>query len=114
MEYPEPFIRIQKNEKSVNMPYMHFHEGYEIYIMFEGSVNYILPDDTYEITDTTFILINPFTIHKKLTKTDSYTTFLINFNANILKKYFTEEAIRKILSPFSKIFLSAFSSLSRP
>ncbi len=112
MEYPEPFIRIQKNEKSVNMPYLHFHEGYEIYIMFEGCVNYILPDDTYEITDATFILINPFTIHKKLTKTDSYTTFLINFNANILKKYFTEEAIKKILSPFSKIPYGKLDALS--
>lgn len=103
MEYPEPFIRLQKEEKSVNMPYMHFHEGYEIYIMIDGAVNYIMPDDTYELSSGTFILINPFTIHKKVTKSDTYTTFLINFNVNILKKYFTEEALKKILTPFSVI-----------
>ncbi|MBE7050943.1 MAG: helix-turn-helix domain-containing protein [Ruminococcaceae bacterium] len=103
MEYPEPFIRLQKSEKSVNMPYLHFHEGHEIYIMIEGAVNYILPDDTYELNSGTFILINPFTIHKKVTKTDVYTTFLINFNSNILKKYFTDEALKKILNPFSTL-----------
>lgn len=103
MEYPEPFIRLQKRENSVNMPYLHFHEGYEIYVMIDGEVNYILPDDTYELSSGTFILINPFTIHKKMSKTDVYTTFLINFNPNILKKYFTDEALKKILSPFSSI-----------
>ncbi|MBO5370998.1 MAG: AraC family ligand binding domain-containing protein, partial [Clostridia bacterium] len=93
MEYPEPFIRLQRQEKSVNMPFLHFHDGYEIYIMIDGKVNYILPEDTYELPSATFLLIKPFTVHKKVTKSDEYTTFLINFNANIIKKYFTEKAI---------------------
>ena len=103
MEYPEPFIRLQRQEKSVNMPFLHFHDGYEIYIMIDGKVNYILPEDTYELPSATFLLIKPFTVHKKVTKSDEYTTFLINFNANIIKKYFTEKAIKQILKPFSTI-----------
>lgn len=103
MEYPEPFIRLQNSQKSVNMPYLHFHEGYEIYIMLDGAVNYLLPYDTYELTSGTFLLINPFTIHKKITKTDAYTTVLINFNINNIKTYFTESAIKQILNPFSSI-----------
>lgn len=103
MEYPKPFIRLQKSEKSVNMPYLHFHEGYEIYIMLDGEVNYILPDDTYRLGSSSFILINPFTIHKKEATTDSYTTILINFNINLIKKYFTDDAIKQIVKPFSTI-----------
>ena len=110
MEYPKPFVRLQKSEKSVNMPYLHFHEGYEIYIMVDGEVNYILPDDTYNLSSGCFILINPFTIHKKEAKTNSYTTVLINFNPNLIKKYFTDDAIKQIVKPFSTIPYGTLSS----
>lgn len=113
MEYPDPFIRLQKSQKSVNMPYLHFHEGYEVYIMLEGNVSYILPDNSYELSNNTFILINPFTIHKKTTNSNAYTTFLINFNLNNLKKYFTDEAIELILRPFSKIPYGKISDENR-
>lgn len=103
MEYPEPFIRLQKDTKSVNMPYLHFHDGYEIYIMIKGKVDYILADDTFELSDACFILINPFVIHKKISNTEKYSTFLVNFNLNTLKECFTDEAIKNILQPFIQL-----------
>ena len=103
MKYPEPFVRFQENTRSVNMPYLHFHEGYEIYIMIKGKVDYLLPDDAYTLEDATFILINPYVIHKKNAMADMYTTFLINFPPTILKKYFTPDAVQDILSPFGTI-----------
>lgn len=103
MKYPEPFVRFQENTRSVNMPYLHFHDGYEIYVMIEGNVDYILSDDSYTLSDATFILINPYVIHKKNATTDVYTTFLINFPGEILKKFFTAETVKDILSPFNTI-----------
>lgn len=103
MKYPRPVVRLQENEKAVNMPYMHFHDGYEIYIMLSGEVDYILTDDTLSLPPQSFLLINPFTIHKKITKTDKCTTFRVNFSEDIIRKHFTPEAADKILSPFKTI-----------
>lgn len=100
VEYPEMFIRFQRDEKSVNMPHLHFHDGYEIYIMLSGKADYILSDEHYPLTDGTFMLVKPLEIHKKNACTEKYTTFLLNFNKKSFSEFFTEEALKTILAPF--------------
>ena len=94
-------IRFQDNTPSVNMPYMHFHVMYEIYILFEGNVQFLFPDKTYNLTNGSFILISPYDVHKKIAISENYTTFLLEFTESELLEYFTKEATGEILSPFS-------------
>jgi len=94
-------IRFQNNIRSANMPYMHFHVMYEIYILFEGSVRYLFPDKSYDLTGASFILINPYDVHKKIALSETYTTFLIEFTEADLLNLFTKEGTHEILSAFS-------------
>lgn len=94
-------IRFQDNTPSVNMPYMHFHVMYEIYILFDGEVRFLFPDKTYNLSGASFILISPYDVHKKIAISERYTTFLIEFTESELLEFFTKEATHEILAPFS-------------
>lgn len=94
-------IRFQDNVPSFNMPCMHFHTMYEIYILFDGHVQYLFPDKTYDMLGGSFILISPYDTHRKISISESYTTLLLEFTEAELLEYFTKEATHEILSPFS-------------
>ncbi len=109
MEYPQIFLRFQEGIESVSMPHLHYHDGYEIYIMLDGEANYILSDKTFSLYSNTFILVNPYVIHKKIAISKSYTTILVNFNNKMLERYFAPQAIKNILKPYTDNIFGALS-----
>ncbi len=83
------------------MPDLHYHHSYEIYLLAKGKKTYLIDDSLYEISEGDVILIPPMKLHKTLGK-EEYSRYLITFSDNYLNTYFTEEAKKLLLECFNK------------
>ena len=82
------------------MPDLHYHHSYEIYLLTKGKRTYLIDDSLYEINEGDVILIPPMKLHKTLGK-DEYERYLITFTDNYLSGYFTKDAKEMLLSCFA-------------
>ncbi|MBE6947137.1 MAG: helix-turn-helix domain-containing protein [Ruminococcaceae bacterium] len=79
----------------------HYHNGYELCYITDGSFYYFIKDQTYYVKRGDFILINAYDIHSTSNQSNGeYERFLMNF-----KKEFFEENLPEIEA------LSLFNSL---
>jgi AraC-like DNA-binding protein len=62
----------------------HFHDGYEVYYLFEGSRNYFINDTTYPIDEGSLVLIRPYDLHKTMDTGTSHSRILLSFHENFL------------------------------
>ena len=93
-------VCVEISNKNAQMPSMHSHESYEIYILIRGNKSYFIESDFFSVNEGEVILISKEMLHK----TGGYGCFraLISFSDSFLKKYFTEVAIEKMLKCFDK------------
>lgn len=93
-------ISVEFAASSVNMamPAMHYHNAYEIYILEKGSRTYLINDALTELRAHDIALIPPNEIHS--TAGGGFTRHLISFREDYLRRYFTEEAQKKLLICF--------------
>lgn len=80
------------------MPAMHYHNAYEIYILEKGSRTYLINDALFELRAHDVALIPPNDLHS--TAGGGFTRHLISFREDYLRRYFTEEAQKKLLACF--------------
>ncbi len=103
------FILVGKQERPFDMPFAHYHNSYEIYILESGTRNYIIDDDLFEISEMDVALINPYVLHK--TTGGAFRRTLISINPSYLKKHFSEEVISYLLEPFNHKVISLNNNL---
>lgn len=83
-----------------DMPAMHSHNSYEIYILEKGSRTYIINDTLTELRAHDTVLIQPNELHS--TAGGGYARYLITFRKSYLKRYFTKSAQEKLLACFER------------
>lgn len=93
-------VAVEMSNKNAQMPSMHAHESYEIYILIRGTKSYFIESDFFSVNAGEVVLISS----EKLHKTGGYGCYraLISFSDEFLRKYFTQTAIDKMLSCFDK------------
>lgn len=103
MGYPKPFVRLQKSEKSVNMPYLHFHEGYEIYIMVDDGIVEIYSNGKKAVLKKGNVCVIPsFTPHR--TSYHSAAVRHIVFDSSYIEKYISNESIKKLHEGYPALY----------
>lgn len=102
-------IMAEGQRNSYDMPFAHHHNSYEIYILESGTRNYIIDDELFEVSEMDVALINPYVLHK--TTGGPYKRTLISIRPSYLRKYFSEDAISYLLTPFEHRVISLNSSL---
>lgn len=91
-------VQVSEHKEATDMPAMHYHESYEIYILARGSRTYVFEDEIVELKKNDVVLVKPNKLHA--TRGGEFKRFLLCFNEEFLKKYFTEESRRIILHCF--------------
>ncbi len=99
-EYYDSEISVDFAESSEgwDMPAMHYHNTFEIYILEKGSRTYIINDTLTELRSHDTVLIKPNEIHS--TAGGGFTRYLITFREKYIERYFTKEAQKQLLSCF--------------
>ena len=89
------------------MPNMHYHDHYEIYYLITGKRNHFVGDKFLTITQGDFVVVPPRVPHK----TGGYkgVRAVIAFNGDFLRKWYTPNAEKELLSFFNKIFIRSES-----
>ena len=93
-------VAVEISNKNAQMPSMHAHKSYEIYVLISGTKSYFIESDFFSVNAGEVVLISP----EKLHKTGGYGCYraLISFSDEFLRKYFTQNAIDKMLGCFDK------------
>ena len=91
-------VQVRECKDNSNMPAMHYHEAYEVYILVKGTRTYVFEDEIVELKKNDVVLVKPNKLHA--TRGGGYKRYLLYFNDKFLKKYFTEESRRIILHCF--------------
>ena len=81
-----------------NMPDLHHHRGYEMYVLDSGKRNYIIDGQFFEVRPMDVVLIPPYALHK--TGGDGFCRTLVNFSPEFLQEYLTDRAIKPLLRCF--------------
>jgi AraC-like DNA-binding protein len=91
-------IDILKIANSYDMPFFHYHNCYEIYVIIKGGRKVILQDSIYEGREGDVFLLPPNYIHR--TGGNNCVRFVINFSDIFLKEYFTRATTDALLKCF--------------
>ena len=59
----EPYLFDYVREPVEDMPFLHFHNTYEIYFLSEGRRRYLIDHGIYEVNEGDIMLISPNTVH---------------------------------------------------
>lgn len=96
-----------KNKYIGEMPNMHYHDHYEIYYLITGKRNHFVGDKFLTISQGDFVVVPPRVPHK----TGGYkgVRAVIAFNGDFLRKWYTPNAEKELLSFFNKIFIRSES-----
>lgn len=99
---PFDIARVRVAE-AFNMSAMHYHSAYEIYVLEEGTREYIIDDQCVSVRAGDVVLIPPHALHK--TGGDGFQRVLLYFERAYLERYFTPEALEDLLDCFSHTVL---------
>lgn len=91
--------------KHHEMGFFHYHSCYELFIVISGNRNVLLKDKILQGRQGDIFLIPPDVLHRTIG--GQCARIVVNFSLNFLKRYFTPNAIKMMLSCFdvSKISL---------
>lgn len=91
------------------MPFVHYHDAYEIYVLESGMRTYIIDGTFVELTARDVAFIKPYELHS--TDGSVYSRYLLYFKKEYIDRFFTEEAKEKLVSVFEnkKITLDTVS-----
>ncbi len=93
-------VECLEDEKGWSMPGMHYHDGYEIYILDQGERTYIIDGVLFELKRGDVALIAPHEFHS--TAGGGFRRYLISFQECYLDNYFTKCAKEELLACFTK------------
>lgn len=98
-------VSVSESKDESNMPNMHYHEAYEIYILVKGTRRYVFEDEIVELKKNDVVLVKPNKLHA--TAGGGFKRYLLSFTEPYLNTYFTSDARKKLLACFEsrKIFL---------
>jgi len=88
----------------LEMPYFHYHHGYEIFIILSGERKMILQDKIYQGVEGDIFLIPSQYIHR--TRGGDCSRIVIDFTDSYLKKYFSDEMIQRLMKCFDVLMVS--------
>lgn len=83
------------------MPYAHYHEDYEIYILKSGERTVMINDLEYPAQSHSATLFSKNTVHRSYGDTP-FSGICIHFSERYLKQYFTPMTISQLLSCFNQ------------
>lgn len=98
-------IQYKKRNDPFAMPILHYHNGYELYLLEEGSRSVLVNDELYYVNQYDVILFQPNTFHRNSGGT-AHSRTVIYFTKEYLEKYYTEKAISIMLSCFEEKVIS--------
>ncbi|MGN0182978.1 MAG: AraC family ligand binding domain-containing protein [Candidatus Ornithomonoglobus sp.] len=99
IDFGEISIEYKLMNKGINMNAFHSHNSYEIMFMVNGSKIILLNDSYQELQAGDIILFSPNEPHKSLGN-NSYEWICLNFSDEYLKKYFTPDVAKVLVSAF--------------
>lgn len=93
-------LRVEVEERSEHwdMPAMHYHDAYEIYVLEKGARTYIIDDRLVELQEYDVALIRPYEMHS--TAGGGFRRRLVLFREAYLNRYFTRKAMEELLGCF--------------
>ena len=97
-------VSIEEVNHKWTMPYTHYHEHYEIYILESGQRIVTIDEREYETLAGDAVLFAPMIPHTSR-GSSSYSGICIQFSEAFLRKYYTEPARRLLLKCFEKNML---------
>lgn len=81
---------------SADLPYYHYHDVYEIYLLLEGRRYIIIDGNVFETNGGDVAIIRPGALHRSYGDA-SYRGICFNFSNNYLNRYYTPEAKSALL-----------------
>lgn len=82
------FMQRLNDQKPPNTLLHHYHDCYELYYLYAGERYYFIQDKTYHVTGGSFVMINPYEIHRTGNLGSfGYDRMLIHFNRALLEDY---------------------------
>lgn len=73
-------------------PHYHRHDGYEIFILLRGDVNYYIEQHSYRLTRGSLVLINPEEYHRaELIGNSAYERMVLNVRKSFLDAFSTKD-----------------------
>lgn len=99
-----PDLQVEIAEGSRKMPFMHYHEGYELYYLEEGTREYFIEDKLFSVFAGDFVMIPPRMLHR--TGGAYGRRLLIYFTEEVLCKVYTAEVASELLQCFSLLKLT--------
>ena len=109
---PEKDFYFNYKENTIQHSTSHFHNVYEMTFFMSGSRTYLLNNANTFIMPHNAILINPFTYHSTQ-GSSGVSRYVIMFSKDFLKKYFTDNTIKQLLTCFDKSPLDFSKSVDK-
>ena len=99
-----PDIQVDIAEGSWKMPSMHYHMGYELYYLEEGTREYFIEDKLFSVFAGDFVMIPPRMLHR--TGGAYGKRILVSFSDTALHKVFTQDLAAQLLRCFGSLKLT--------
>ncbi|MBO4940367.1 MAG: helix-turn-helix domain-containing protein [Clostridia bacterium] len=95
------FHHTMESEPNLRTDYRHTHTAYELYVFFEGAVNFVVENKTYAMQPNTAWLIHPLDYHyaRTLLANTPYHRFAIDFDKSVVMP-----ALQSFLPDSTKLF----------
>lgn len=99
------YIQYKKRDFEWQMPVLHYHNSYEMYFLEEGKRTVLINEQLFEINQYDIVLFKPNVLHRNSGGSIHARTVLY-FTENLLKQYFTPQAIKLMLPCFDEEIMS--------
>jgi AraC-like DNA-binding protein len=95
--------RITTNAGNMQMPFMHYHNSYELYYLESGCREYFVEDSLFTVYAGEFVLIPPGKLHR--TGGEYGMRCLVEFTEAFLMRCFQKQTVLSLLNCFSYVKL---------
>lgn len=101
----EFYIESLTREPGWQMPYLHYHDLYELYFLEQGYHSTIIEDKLFQLSPGDVALYTPNILHKSH-NTNGYARTCIYFTHDYLKRFFSDRAIDTLTDCFKNPVIS--------
>lgn len=98
-------IETVERPEGFNMQYLHHHEAYELYFLEMGQHGYLINDKYIQVATQDVVLLEPNVLHKSH-NAKRYNRTCVYFTENFLREFYTDAALKQLLSCFDKDIIS--------
>lgn len=93
------------------MPHIHFHKCYELFILFDGEVEMVIQDKVYQGSAGNVLLVPAEHFHRTVCKRKC-TRVVINFSYEYLNLFYSRKTIAEMLKCFDLTFIQLDKEVS--